>query len=644
MRTLGWIAGGIAGALVLVVGGLVATLLLVDWNRAKDSVADFAGGLIGREVAIGSLDGSLGWTTEVRVRGMTVDNADWADAPHLADIGSLNFAIRLWPLFGGTIELPVVEISDASLDLERDAEGRANWEFDAAGEAAASGVTPDDRSEFPQIGSLRIDGSQVRVRDRTSGIDVAGDISLARGTSTEGRELRLALKGSVGRDPLRIEFSGAGLEILRDEDTPYPLEIAVDSGETRISGRGTVTGLTDGGELRLEVSAEGPDLARLFPELKLPLPNTPPYRLTMDVHRRDTMWRLENIDAVLGETDVAGTASVDMSDEKPRITGELVSRDLYFNDLGALIGLRLTPPGGQEDRDSPARGDAGGEARGDTRRSGLFPNVPLDEERLETANVDLKFVAESIRAEGIPLKSARAHLSLENSRLNISDMDIAVADGRIGGSIVLDARPEVPETSFDLVLRALDLKPFFAGTRFIEEMGGRFSGRIRLAGPGRTLADVMAASSGDVDIGFEEGSLSGLLIEGASLDIVEALALFVGEDARVPIRCGRITLSVKDGTAQTERVVVDTTDSILVAQGSLSFAKEAFRLQIDGHAKDFSLIDLSAPLVMSGPIADPSFSVGGVDPLPFFEMGEQEDIDCAGLMQGIDIPRGTRDD
>lgn len=662
MRVLAWIAGGVA-VLVACVAGAV---LLFDWNDAKGMAEEFAGGLIGREVKIDSLDGDLGWTTEVRVRGISVANTDWAEGDHLGRVDELDFAIRLWPLVGGNIVLPHVDIKGADLDLQGDEKGRNNWTFAAVGEAAAKGVTPDDRSDFPKIGRLKIDGSKLRFRDAGKQLDLSGDIAYAQGKSTESDELRLTLKGKLGKDPLTIDFTGGNLDVLQDESTPYPLDISVVQGPVKISARGTVKDFDDLEELKLDVTASGPDLARVFPELHLPLPNTPPFRLAIDVHRKGGNWQLAKIDGTVGQSDISGFGTVDVGGDKPLIRGELQSRRLDFNDLGALIGLQTasaaappkkadgaarpapsaapgpapnptpaeaeTPPS-----QSPAAADTAAPASAKRARGGLFPDVPLDEERLETANVDLKFTARSIHAENIPLTSAAAHVELEDSRLHIAGLDVGLADGRLRGDVVIDAREGVPQTTFDLSVANLDLKSFFRGTRFIEQMGGRFSGRAKIAGTGKTLAEVMATSNGAAELGIREGSLSGLLIEGAGLDVVEALSLYLGDDARVPIRCGRITLGVEDGLAHAKRVVVDTTDSTLVAQGRLNLATEEMYLQIEAREKDFSLIDLAAPVVIKGPMTDPGFAIGGIDPLPFFEMGDQKDVDCKVLMDGIDV-------
>ena len=52
---------------------------------------------------------------------------------------------------------------------------------------------------------------------------------------------------------------------------------------------------------------------------------------------------------------------------------------------------------------------------------------------------------------------------------------------------------------------------------------------------------MMGTARGQGAIAMREGSISGLIVEAAGLDIAEALVLVIGEDARVKITCGKST-------------------------------------------------------------------------------------------------------
>lgn len=76
------------------------------------------------------------------------------------------------------------------------------------------------------------------------------------------------------------------------------------------------------------------------------------------------------------------------------------------------------------------------------------------------------------------------------------------------------------------------------------------------------------------------------------------------------------------------RATASTTDHLVVAQGSVDLGAKTVDLQMEAHAKDLSLIDIDAPVAISGPLVDPSISIGEMDSLPFFEIGEDNPVDC----------------
>jgi uncharacterized protein involved in outer membrane biogenesis len=136
----------------------------------------------------------------------------------------------------------------------------------------------------------------------------------------------------------------------------------------------------------------------------------------------------------------------------------------------------------------------------------------------------------------------------------------------------------------DLTFENLDLKPFFEGTEFVRETGGHFSGHAYVLGVGRTVAEMMGAARGQGAIAMREGSIGGLIVEAAGLDIAEALALVIGDDALVKITCGRIDLDVNEGKVKLEQAIIDTTDSLLVGKGVVDLGAETLDVQIEGRA------------------------------------------------------------
>lgn len=605
-RFVYWLLG-IFGVLVV---GAIAAIFLIDWEGRG---AELLSAAVGREVQLGSLDIDPGWTTTVRVTDMTVANAEWAEADKLLTLDEGEIAVKVWPLISGRTEVPRIMLRKPNIVLEKDADGRANWDLGAGAEAAGKAAEPDERSEFPEIRKFTIEDGRLRYRDAQRKIDLDGKIATGTADADGADTVDLNLKGALEGRPLELDFTGGSFLTLRETEKPYPVELDLRFGKTRIRADGTMTDPVKLAGLNIDLAVEGPTLADVFPIFQIPLPDTPAYRLEGAIGKKGERWSFENFKGVVGDSDLAGSLSLDYAPKPPFLQANLVSKNL---DLAGLVGA--------EPDDKP-------KAQEDDK---AFPDQPIATDRLKVMNMDVRFKGEKVTAPNLPVEHLEFRVRLDDGRALVQPLSLDVAGGKVSGEAALNGREDVPSADADLTFEDLDLKPFFEGTAFIQEMAGRFSGHAYVLGVGKTVAEMMGTARGEAAVAMREGSISGLIVEAAGLDVAEALALVVGGDAPIGIRCGRVDLDVDEGKVKVERAVVDTTDSLLVGKGIVDLGRETFDVQIEARAKDFSLIDMAAPVRAHGAFNDPSVAIGGIDPLPFFEMGDQEDIDCDEIISG----------
>lgn len=618
------LASIIATLLGLVVAAVLFIVLAFDWNMLRDEAEALASTLAGREVTIGTLDVDLGWITRVHLGDVAIANASWAEAEHLASAARAQVAVRLWPTLWGRAEVPEIVLETPTLDLVKDAEGRVNWDLGPGADTAKEAATPDEREDVPTIGRLIVRDGRVRYSEPARGLDLEGAITIGEGEAQEADQLTLTLEGQLEGKPAALRFVGGSVFTLRETDDPYPVDLELSAGDTRVTAEGTLTAPLAMRGMDLALTVEGPSMAEIFPIFRIPLPDTPPYRVTGQLNREGEVWRFQGFEGAVGDSDLAGSLAIDYGPEKPFLTADLVSRKLDFDDLAGLVGATPDP-----DETASAEQKARAEAN-----PGVFPDIPIASERLHAMNMDVTFKGEQVMSPAVPVERLEFRVQVDNGRALARPLSFAVAGGTVFGEMALNGREKVPSADADLTFENLDLKPFFRNSDFFEQMGGRFLGRLYLLGVGHSVSEMMAVARGQGALAMRDGSISGLLVEAAGLDLIEALVLVIGDDARIPIRCARADVQVDNGVVQVKQGVVDTTDSTLVSKGQVDLGEEAFDLQIEARAKDFSLIDAAAPVRVYGPFSDPSFAIGGLDPLPFFEMGDQENIDCAALLRG----------
>lgn len=620
----------LSGLVLLIVAAAAGGMWWIKTDDGRDWVTGRASAGIGHDIYAESLSVEWSWRPTVELTGLRVANADWAQADDLMRADRVAFKIHPWPLLRGDLVLDYLTLEAPHLDLERDGEGRANWSFseNPAGATAAEGVSPDDRGDAPRIGRLEIRDGRIAYRDPERGIDVEGTVATGKGEMDAPEPLALKLDGTLQDRPLTIDFTGGSILALRDGDDPYPVDLTITAGQTDFAMKGTFVDpvALEGADVTIELT--GPNLSEIFPLFGVPTPPTPPYALSGRVTRDGKVWHVDKLEGRIGDSDIAGTATLDYRSERPMLTADLVSQTLDFDDLGPLVGA--TPAYGEGETASEEQERTG---RRLVEEGKLFPDIPIAAERLRLMDMNITFKAPKVisRTE-LAVTSLEATVTVENGRAVADPFRMGVAGGVLSGELALNAREDIPSADADVSFEELALSAFFRDSEYFETMGGTLSGTLYIVGSGRSLADVMASADGDGVIEVSKGAFSGLLIEAAGVDLVEALVLYIGDDARVPIRCGAGRAVVKDGVAQFDRVVVDTADSVLYARGGVNLLDQTVDLYITADPKDFSLIDLNAPVRVKGRLGDAETSIEpNKADIPFFEMGEAEDVDCAAL-------------
>ncbi len=636
-RPLLWVTLAPLALLTILAVGYV---VFWDWNYLRGYASERASGAAGRKIEIGNIDVKLGRVSRLIVSDLSIANADWGQSPSLVKFEQAEVTIRVMPLLRGRVVLPSVHLVRPDIALEKNADGKSNWDFsqNPAGVAAAEATAPDERSEFPIIGSLRIDEGKVRYVDQPAQIAVDLDISTATGTGGAEDTVRLEGVGRLAGDLFRLRFAGGSLLSLREEIKPYPVSLAVEVGETKIGIEGTVKDPVQMKGFDTQLKLSGPSLSKLFPVLGVALPPTPAYSIEGRLTRDDTVWQFNRFAGRVGGSDLRGDLKFTTGggeEVRPRLEGQMVSAKLNFADLGGVVG------GGD------------GAAKADPNR--VIPDTPIDLGRLRAMDADVRFEGKSITGTGLPIDNLSTHIKLTSGVAVLNPLRFGVAYGEINGALKLDGSKDVPHLELKSEIRRISLNRLLP-EKLGKESTGEFAGSIELRGTGRSTADFLGRSDGRISLFMAGGQLNLILAEIAGLDVGETLGLLLGDKQKtVPIRCAVADFDVTQGVMLTKTVVFDTTDTNIAGRGSVSLSDEGLDLVISPHPKDVSLFSLRAPILVQGSfrkprvIPDPATlaaRVGGavalgvvLTPLaaliPLIESGLGKDSDCHGLVTEV---------
>jgi uncharacterized protein involved in outer membrane biogenesis len=605
-------------------------------------------------------------------------NAEWGKEPDMFAADEIAITIDLRELLRGRIVLPDIELHKPHLVLERTKEGESNWTFGA--KKAAETAAPESRFEMPLIGRLAIEEGALIYRDPKAGIDFDSKISTVVGTGNEGKgEVHLEGKGAVRGDPFTLRLVGGSLLMLRETNEPYPLTIDLAAGPSHARISGTLQDPIKFEGLNLNVSLNGPNLARLTGLTGVPLPLTPTYDIKAHLFRQDKLWLLRDVSGTMGHSDIHGTVKIDAAGDRPQIDTDLTSKNLDYRDIGSLIGIdpakyEATDKGKQKPDDkaenkqkagSGNEGRAGAEppAKPDSRKGEgdasppgqrrVLPNAPLAVEQVRNTDATVKFRGEKVEAPNVPLSGVDLNLEMKNGVLRIKPLAVGVAGGKTIANVTIDATGEMVQTDYDIKLQDYEIAQFLTSAGLKNAGHGKIFGRIKLSGPGDTVQKSLANANGNIRLVIYGGEISTLAMELVGEDIAEAVGLLAKGDKPAQIRCMAADMPVESGVIKINFFILDTSDTLVEIQGSADLTAEKLDLRVIAHPKDPTPLSVRTPITIRGTFAKPSI---GVDPKPlaaraagaaalgvlltplasilaFVDPGLEKDSDCAKLLR-----------
>ncbi|MFJ7882274.1 AsmA family protein [Pseudomonas sp. NPDC096917] len=630
-KTLAWIVG----IFVLLVVVLVVILSTFDWNRLKPTINSQVSEILHRPFAING-DLAVRWQREedqggwrawvpwphVIAQDLTLGNPEWLKTPQMASLKQVELRLSPLALLSQTVVIPRINLTEPSANLERLADGRANWTFT---------FDPKDPNAEPSnwkvdIGAIGFDKGHVTLNDQTlkTRLDVLIDSlgkpipfseivgeseakkAQEKGSAPQDYAFALKVKGEYHGQKLNGSGKIGGLLALQDATQPFPLQAQVDIADTKVALAGTLTDPLNLGALDLRLKLAGSSLSNLYPLTGVTLPDSPPY--TTDGHLTAKLreasgatFTYDNFNGKIGSSDIHGNVGYVASKPRPMLTGKLVSNQLLMVDLAPLIGA-----------DSNAKQKArGGESKQPANK--VLPVEEFRTERWRDMDADVEFTGKRIvQSAELPFTDLYTHLVLKDGELSLEPLRFGVAGGKLDAQINLNGRDTPLKGRAKLTARNFKLKQLFPTFEPMKTSFGELNGDATIAGTGNSVAKLLGTANGDLKMIINDGAISRSLMEIAGLNVGNYVVGKIFGDEDVKINCAAADFGIKDGLASTRLFVFDTENAIIYIDGTANFATEQLDLKITPESKGLRLLSLRSPLYVRGSFAHPDAGVQAV--------------------------------
>jgi uncharacterized protein involved in outer membrane biogenesis len=651
-KVLAWIAGVVV-ALILLLIVLIATF---DWNRMRPFISDKVSKAIGRPFAING-DLTVDWQRnrdgnglaslvpwpEFTARDVSIANPAWSQQPKFAQLEALRFRLSPLPLIAHHIEVPSLQLVQPSVDLERDKQGRASWDF-----SIPKGQQPSNWTLA--VGTVGFDRGMVTLNDAPSRTQLKATIEplqeaipydqIVAQQTADAREQARKTTGKAPQDerpktpdssekqkslityqfawtadgsyqgsPLKGHGKTGAALALQDSHRPFPLQADVHLGDTHIALVGTLTDPFHLGALDVRLWLSGSSMAKLYPLTGITLPDTPPYategHLSGELHRHGSRYHYQDFHGRVGGSDLSGNLLFVTGGERPKLTGDLHSKLLQFADLAPLIG-----------GDSKTGKSADGTAQPADK---LLPVASFRTERWQAMDADVNFSSERImHGEALPIDSLSTHLVMNNGALYLDPLSFGVAGGQVRSNITLDGSRSPIRGVLKLNARHLKLKQLFPTFEPMHTSFGEINGDADLTAQGNSVATLLGSANGELKLLMNDGAISKTLLETAGLNVGNIVIGKLFGDKTVRINCAAADMAATNGLFDMRLFVFDTDDAVINVSGTVNLASEKLDLDVTPHTKGFRVFSLRSPLYINGSLKNPNV---GVHPGPLIVRG-----------------------
>ena len=630
-KILAWTFASLAVLLALV----VLIIVFFDWNRIKPTINTKVSEELHRPFAING-DLSVVWRRELDEGGwrawvpwphvvaqdLTLGNPDWSKQPQMVTLKRVELRISPLALLAQRVTIPRIDLTEPSADLQRLADGRANWTFK---------FDPKDPNAEPSnwvvdIGAIGFDKGHVTLDDQSLNTqldliinplgkpipfsDIVGDkaakTAQEKGAAPQDYAFALKVKGQYHGQKLAGEGKIGGLLALQDSARPFPLQAQVKIADTSVELAGTLTDPLNLGALDLRLKLAGSSLGNLYPLTGVTLPDTPPYatdgHLIAKLHEPGgAVFRYEEFNGKIGESDIHGSLAYVASQPRPKLSGSLLSNQLLFADLAPLIGA-----------DSNAKQKArGGESKQPADK--VLPVEEFKTERWRDMDADVEFTGKRIvHSEKLPFNDLYTHLVLTDGVLSLEPLRFGVAGGKLDAQIRLNGRTEPLEGNAKLTARGFKLKQLFPTFEPMKTSFGELNGDADISGRGNSVAKLLGTANGNLKMLINDGAISRELMELAGLNVGNYVVGKIFGDKEVKINCAAADFDIKTGLATSRLFVFDTENAIIYIDGTANMATEQLDLTITPESKGWRLISLRSPLYVRGKFIKPDAGVKAV--------------------------------
>jgi uncharacterized protein involved in outer membrane biogenesis len=316
----------------------------------------------------------------------------------------------------------------------------------------------------------------------------------------------------------------------------------------------------------------------------------PIHAFRLRVEPTEAGYRVSDIDARIGASNLGGELEFAQEDERHRLTGWLSSRLLSLADLASI-----------DDRTDT-------EAVTAKRPGRVFSATPFGAKIPPSLQAEVAFRVQQLTGSALVFQKVSTKILADRGVLTVDDFEAQLNGGKVTGGFVINTARERTHVRLQLTGRDVhfgQLLKAASGRQWLDAQGDL---DIRLAGSGRSMAELMSDLTGTTRLLLGQGHTNLREVDVLIGGVTTALGTLVDKNSdRARLNCVASSFDVDNGIATSRLLLADTAHSTVYGEGRIDLRSERLKLLLTPKPKSISLT-VAVPVHIGGTLAAPTFA------------------------------------
>ena len=406
-----------------------------------------------------------------------------------------------------------------------------------------------------------------------------------------GEALEITATGRLNGTPVQARLrAGSLVELLRHPAGPWQdLDLDVQVENVGFQANGRVERPFEVGGFDMRFTLRGAEIETILPVLNIILPMQGAYSLSGHFADLPDRSIFDELKIVSRNSDIGGSISVYHRAQRPRLVANLHSEQIYLRDLLPVSDTTVT---------------AGANHR-------VIPDYELPIDRLRGFDGELHFKGKRLRTDAGDLGDLSFTVTLQDGLLKIDPFRVrGWAGAEVEAEASIDASQQPPATNLRWIASQLNYGVLLEQAGLAETVEGTVDITLHLSGYGSTRHEFLSDANGQLIIVGQEGRFGSRRLDlwGSGLVSTMLSREWRSEDV-TDINCMVARVSIKDGMAASDDLIVDTRRITIGAAGTLDLESEELNIVFAPSPKRTSLVSLTNPVHVTGTLAAPEVAV-----------------------------------